>query len=189
MKKLTLTQQDYINAGKEYDLDPALILAVAEIESRGSGFLASGEPVILFERHIFHRLTQGRYSARYPGISNRTPGGYGASSSQHGRLQEAVALDRDAALQSSSWGKFQVMGFNGKVCGYKNLQDFINAAYRSEKDHLDMFLGYCEGNNLLRHLRAHNWAAFARGYNGPGYAKNRYDIKLAAAYSKWSKKI
>ena len=27
--------------------------------------------------------------------------------------------------------------------------------------------------------------AFARGYNGPGYAANAYDTKLAAAWRKW----
>ena len=37
-------------------------------------------------------------------------------------------------------------------------------------------------------LKAKDWANFARGYNGPAYAKNRYDVKLAAAYAKFSKK-
>ncbi len=31
------------------------------------------------------------------------------------------------------------------------------------------------------HLRAGRWAAFAKDYNGPGFRKNRYDEKLAAA--------
>jgi hypothetical protein len=29
-----------------------------------------------------------------------------------------------------------------------------------------------------------DWAKFARGYNGPGYAQNAYDVKLAQAYEK-----
>jgi len=32
-------------------------------------------------------------------------------------------------------------------------------------------------------LRKRNWAAFAKAYNGPGYAKNQYDTKLAASYA------
>ena len=35
-------------------------------------------------------------------------------------------------------------------------------------------------------LRKKNWAAFAKAYNGPGYAKNQYDTKLAAAYASFA---
>jgi hypothetical protein len=37
---------------------------------------------------------------------------------------------------------------------------------------------------LQRHLRAKDWASFAKGYNGSGYAKHGYHTKLAAAYGK-----
>jgi hypothetical protein len=36
-------------------------------------------------------------------------------------------------------------------------------------------------------LKAHRWAEVAKRWNGPGYAKNAYDTKLAAAYAKWAK--
>ncbi len=36
-------------------------------------------------------------------------------------------------------------------------------------------------------IRAHDWARFARGYNGPAYKKYRYDTKIAAAYRRFSK--
>ncbi|TWH25864.1 MULTISPECIES: N-acetylmuramidase domain-containing protein [unclassified Aminobacter] len=36
-------------------------------------------------------------------------------------------------------------------------------------------------------MGAHDWAAFARGYNGPAYRRNRYDTKLAAAYAIYQK--
>jgi hypothetical protein len=35
-------------------------------------------------------------------------------------------------------------------------------------------------------LRQRDWAAFARGYNGPGYRANRYDAKLAQAFARHS---
>ncbi|AZA64465.1 DUF3380 domain-containing protein [Chryseobacterium carnipullorum] len=57
----TLTEQDYINAAKELGCEVAAIKAVAEVESRGSGFLSSGEPKILFERHRFYKYTNGKY--------------------------------------------------------------------------------------------------------------------------------
>jgi hypothetical protein len=47
-----------------------------------------------------------------------------------------------------------------------------------------LMLRYCDKAGLMPAIRARNWAAFARGYNGPAYAKNRYDQKLAVAYAK-----
>ena len=41
-------------------------------------------------------------------------------------------------------------------------------------------------NHLVDPLRSRDWAAFARGYNGPAYAKNRYDQNLAGAYARYS---
>ncbi|WP_328515044.1 N-acetylmuramidase domain-containing protein [Ralstonia pseudosolanacearum] len=38
--------------------------AVNEVESRGSGFLPDGRPVILFERHVMYRQLQGREEKR-----------------------------------------------------------------------------------------------------------------------------
>src|SRR5690606_7984441 len=40
------------------------------------------------------------------------------------------------------------------------------------------------GSPLLQPLRRKDWARFARLYNGPGYAQNRYDEKLAQAYAR-----
>ncbi|NBT89135.1 MAG: DUF3380 domain-containing protein, partial [Flavobacteriaceae bacterium] len=35
-------------------------------------------------------------------------------------------------------------------------------------------------------LKAKDWAGFAKGYNGPAYAKNAYDTKLAGAYANFN---
>ncbi|MCR5643911.1 MAG: N-acetylmuramidase family protein, partial [Prevotella sp.] len=36
-------------------------------------------------------------------------------------------------------------------------------------------------------LQKKDWKAFARLYNGPAYAQNRYDEKLSTAYSSFNK--
>ena len=46
--------------------------------------------------------------------------------------------------------------------------------------------GEISHNRLDRALRTHDWVAFARGYNGPNYAINSYDTRLAAAYQKYN---
>lgn len=183
----TLTEQDYINAAKELGCEVAAIKAVADVESRGLGFLSSGEPKILFERHRFYRYTNGKYATSNPDICNKIPGGYGNESEQHAKLQKASKLNRDAALMSCSWGRFQVMADNWKKLGYKSLQEFINKMYESEAGHLDSFVRYIKNFGLLNHIRNKNWAKFAYLYNGPEYEKNKYDVKMANAYKKYSK--
>lgn len=180
-----ISEAAYQQAADELGVELATVKAVAEVESTGDGFLNTGEPKILFERHVFSRETGGKYDQAYPDISNPNAGGYGLVSQQHARLQKAAALDRDAALKSASWGRFQIMGFNYIPAGFKTLQAFINAMYRSEDEHLKAFVTFIKSEGLAPYLRRHDWAGFARRYNGPAYAQNSYDKKLAAAYRKY----
>lgn len=186
----------FASAAQQLGCDVATIRAFASVEAGPEGaFLDSGEPVILFERHHFYKHTGGEFAgARVPGFSEpwariceKSPGGYGPTSKQHLRLQAACALDREAGLRSASWGLFQIMGSNHAACGY-SLQAFINAMYRSVDDHLAAFVGFIRHDSrLLRALASRDWATAARSYNGPAYAKNKYDTKLASAYARFKK--
>ena len=104
------------------------------------------------------------------------------------RLEQAMALDRTAALLSASYGKFQMMGFNFAVAGFKTVEEFYEAMQLSEGEHLNAFCNYIKGNSLDDELRTHNWAGFAYRYNGPEYKKNQYDTKLAKAHKKYGGK-
>lgn len=188
MGEKSLTAEDLRRVAEVLDVDVATVSAVAEVESLGGGFLADGRPKILFEAHVFSRLTRHEHDATHPEISSREwdRSLYGGGAKEHRRLQLAVSLDRIAALQSASWGMFQIMGFNYARCGFKDVQLFVNAMYRSEGDHLDAFAIFVISQRLDRALRERDWAAFARGYNGPAYAVNRYDARLAQAYARFS---
>src|SRR2546429_7261866 len=88
------------------------IWTVVAVETFGCGYLPDRRPQILYERHIFHRLTHGRFDDEGD-ISAPTPGGYGARGAhQYLRLAAAIEKERDAALQSTSWGIGQIMGAN-----------------------------------------------------------------------------
>lgn len=191
-----LTRADFQRSAQSLGASLAAVLAVTQVESRGSGFLADGHPVILFERHIMFRRYADKFgrakalqqSTVYGDVINQTPGGYGTTASQPARLEKAAKLDRDCALESASWGLFQIMGFHWKALGYARLQDFINAMYRDEAGQLDAFVRFIKINPALHQaLKAGDWATFARGYNGPGYAANKYDMKLAAAFADYNK--
>jgi hypothetical protein len=63
------------------------LLAVLTVETSGCGFLADRRPKILFERHVFSRLTSHRFDADDPDVSQPSPGGYGPSGAhQYERL-------------------------------------------------------------------------------------------------------
>lgn len=186
-----ISTKDFTDAAELLGVEVAAIKAVAEVESGGAGFLSTGEPVILFEPHVFWRelVKRGIEPERYASFSDvlykkwgEKP--YGKSSEQHARLQRACLINREAALCSASWGRFQIMGNNHALCGCKTIQDFINKIYESEREHLMLFCHYIKNTGLVRHLKAKDWEAFARGYNGPGYAKNAYHKKMNTAYLK-----
>lgn len=179
---LRLTDADIADAAENLGVEAAVIRAVDEVESRGAGFLDDSRPTILFERHIFSRRTGHRYDILHRGISSPTPGGYGAAGAyQYKRLAEAIRLDRKAALQSASWGRYQVMGFNAELCGWPDVEAFVADMCKSEALHMQAFVGYCRANDLVRFLATHDWRSFAAGYNGRGNV-DEYSQKLAVAY-------
>jgi hypothetical protein len=190
IQRPTLVEQDFIDAATLLGCSVAAVKAVAEVEARGGGFDPEGFPKTLFEGHWFHRLTNGRFSQSHPTLSfpRWDRAHYGRTwQAEKTRLQQAVALDREAALQSASWGMFQIMGFNHKACGFENVQQFVNAMVSGERGHLLAFVRFIQTNNLARFMQQQDWASFAHRYNGPGYKQNKYDEKLARAFAKHSR--
>ena len=83
---------------------------------------------------------------------------------------------------------FQIGGFNWKLCGAKDVDEFFILMCRSERDQLDLFANFISSSNLVKYLKTKDWAAFAYRYNGPSYASRGYHTRLAKAYAKYSKK-
>jgi hypothetical protein len=191
--QLVLQPDDFIDDAARLGCSIAAIRAVAFVESYGGGFCPDLFPKTLFEGHYFSRLTKGKYDKSHPTISfpkwtPETKKFYGKGwQAERARLDLACTLDRTAALQSASWGTFQVMGANHAVCGFKTVQQFVNAMCKDSNAHLDAFTTFVLESGLDDELRDLRWADFARKYNGPGYAANKYDVKMAQAYDKFNK--
>lgn len=162
------------------------LAAVAEVESGPlGGFGSDGRPIILFERHLFSRKTSHQFDASHPTVSNTTPGGYPRTQAERwNQLAEAYALDPEAALQSASYGRFQVLGQNYSNLNMANAHEYVSKIAKSEKDQLEAFEGFVKANSLADELQRKDWAGFASRYNGPGYAANQYDTKMANAYAR-----
>jgi hypothetical protein len=190
---LKLVPTDFDNAAREIGVEAAAVHAVASVESGGrTGFDAQKRPKIRYENHYFRKLTKGRYDHSHPDLScaygsKQYKLTHGKKSDQWDLLHRAFALAPDEAVQSVSWGMFQVMGVAYKDIGWQDLQRFVLDMFASEGQHLRAFLGFCRHNGLVGYLKSHNWAAFARGYNGPAYAANAYDVKMRTYYNQYAK--
>jgi len=89
---------------------------------------------------------------------------------QYRRIVEAYGLDRSAALQSASWGKFQIMGFNYKAAGFNDVFAFVKAMCSGDPAHIKAFLKFAKTNAvLLDGLRTRNFEKIAEGHNGAGW--------------------
>ena len=190
----TLTNEQIKDLANKHGIEYAGLKAVVEVEASGKGFIGD-VPKILYEPHIMYRLlTKKNYITIRNNLMKAHPNlcyprwgtyKYGAESIQHKRLEIVSQFNRDTALESCSWGLGQVMGFLWKSLGYESLQAFINDMYESEAKQLEAMIRFIKVNGLLLALKNKDWVKFARGYNGSGYAKNKYHIKLANAYAKY----
>lgn len=184
-----LTDVDFLRAATSIGCTVAAIKAVCEVESPKGGFNLDGSCVTLFEGHWFHKLTGGKYSALHPTISYRswTKVHYGKNwVAEKGRLDRAMSLDRDAAIQSASWGRFQIMGFNYKRCGFATVEAFYAAMIKSEAEQLQAFVAFIKSQGLGDELANLDFDGFAYVYNGPAYKQNRYAEKMRAAHKKYA---
>ena len=190
---IKISESDYERAAKILRVEVAAIKAVKEVEAGGSGFFRTGYPKILFEGHIFWRelkkvgidpskITAGNEDIIYP---KWTRSHYAKGINEYTRLNKAEKIHESAARSSASWGLFQIMGFNYKLCGCDTLNEFITKMKKSEGYQLELFVRLLMSNGWDKYLRALDWAGFAKHYNGPAYAQNKYDKKLLAAYNKY----
>jgi hypothetical protein len=62
--------------------------------------------------------------------------------------------------------------------------DFLDAGGVDAQ--IELMVRFIQRNGLAGFLDTGSWAAFAARYNGPGYRRNAYDTKLAAAFARWT---
>lgn len=180
----------YRRVAEEINCEEAAVRAVIAVESATRGFLASGRPVILFERHTFSRRTRGTFDGKAPDVSNPKPGGYKGGEREYDRLAVAQSLNADAALESTSWGLCQIMGFNARLAGFDDARHMIDAFMDHEDNHIFGMLAFIVANQRMRRsIQNKDWSTFALLYNGPAYKKNSYDTKLAQAYNRARAKV
>ena len=193
-----LTDARIAEIARENGIHPAALLAVKLVESgTKSGFLDSGKPQILFEGHVFYKylkanvksLNMTQLCAQYPNIvyPKWDKSKYLGGEKEWTRLEKAREINVKYANYAASWGMFQVMGFNYKKCGCQSVNEFVKCMSSSQEQQLMLTLNFLKSSGLIAPLQKRQWATFARGYNGAGYAQNKYHLKLQAAYNNYLK--
>lgn len=184
---------DFKKAADVLNIEEAAIRAVHQVEAAGrNGFLPDGRPMILFEGHIFwsqlkklniapEKYVEGNENILFPKWNRNL---YKGGAAEHERLKRAVDINRQAALCSASWGMFQIMGFNHRLCGYDTVDMYVEAMEDSSNAQLMSFIHFLQNAGMDIPLRNLDWMKFASLYNGPCYAQNQYDKKLKEAYQK-----
>ena len=184
------TVQAVITIAEEIGVPPAALMAVVEVESGGrvlADVNGRQEPLIRFEGHYFDRLLRGkaRAHARKQKLASPIAGCVRNPRSQAARwkkLEKAIAINRVAALSSCSWGLGQVMGSHWKWLGYGSVDAMVAEARSGVRGQVRLMARFIEKSGLVVALCQQDWRTFARRYNGPAYAKNRYDKKMETAF-------
>lgn len=190
-----LTPSDFINCAAVIGIEEAVLRAVTAVEAKQFGFFENGKPIILFERHIFYKQlikTKGQVvadaiAAANPDICNRSTGGYQGGMIEYKRFDKAITIDSTCALMSASYGLFQIMGFNFAQAGFSSVEEYVKDITISEDKQLLALCNYVKNDKngtLLKYLQQRMWVSFANEYNGPGYAVNKYDVKMENEYHK-----
>lgn len=163
--------------------------AFMDVEAAGSGFDSKGRPKMLFEPHKFYAHLSGdeRAAAVKQGLAYKSWGEKPYPKDSYPRLIKAMAINEAAALMSASWGLTQILGEYFKDVGFNSVEEMVQAFMDSEAEHLEATVLLLKKWKVDDDLKAHRWATVAKTWNGPGYAKNKYDTKLAQSFAKWQK--
>ncbi|MDQ3796278.1 MAG: N-acetylmuramidase domain-containing protein [Pseudomonadota bacterium] len=191
-----LTQNDLNQAAEALQVESPTIKAVYDVQSGGVGFVGT-RPKILFEGHVFWQRLKthgidpeafraGNDDILYENWSNQH---YAGGLREYDRLKRARQIHEEAALESTSWGLFQIMGHHSQRLGYHSVMNFVTAMDVNEAAHLQAFCKFVEkthahGKPLVEYLRERDWAGFAFGYNDEQHRENGYDDKLEIAYNR-----
>ena len=157
---------------------PAVLEAISIVESAGFGWSRDGRMKILFEKHWFYKLLKGAQLNRAvklglarKGWVSPARGGYKeqkTTAAKYKILEQAISINEEAAFKSISMGKYQIMGFNHKICGFSSAKDMFYEFADSEVNQLRAFSNFLVKKNLQNALRNEDFNRIEKVYNGGG---------------------
>lgn len=157
---ITLTACKNILQKAGSTIEPAMLYAFIKVETGGAGFFSDGRLKIAFEPHIFRKKT---------GLI--VENGIDVPSKEWKAFSTAFNLNPNAAMESTSIGLPQIMGYHYKILGYKTVGAMWDDFKAGEENQVLALIRFIEYDlKLKRAMLSKNYEAIANIYNGPDWA-------------------
>lgn len=185
---MNLTVDQIKTIGRKYGLTFAELRAFISVESGGEGFI-KGRIVIQFEPAWYRKKApfapSGLWSINK--VENQTK--------EYIAFSDAFRKNANAAMEATSWGLGQIMGFHYKRLGYSSVGAMVDHFKESEYAQVEGIAKFITTDaRLFKAIKSHDWHMVAVLYNGAGYkdlakkyGREPYNISLEKAYIKWAK--
>ena len=152
-------------------IDHRILFAILDNESNQNGFYENGEIKVRFENHIFNEFLlvyDGRHTrhAFLPKYDYDWVHKHSLS---------------DLKLLSTSFGIAQIMGYHYEMLLHYSVGNMVKWWQLSELNQVIDFIHFCStyrSGKFMIALRDLDFDQIAKMYNGSGYKKNNYHIKL-----------
>jgi len=183
MDNRTITPDQTRELAAKYGVEYAALMAVITVESSGVGFNPpTGKLIIRFEPTWFERLSK----VADQHMHETWNGTAGNQEVEYTLFNSAFAIDATAAMESTSVGMMQVMGFHYNELGFNEVGELWDFAKINEVNQVELGLRFIKSvPALLKSLKSKDWPTFAYRYNGARYRDNQYDERLLTAYNKF----
>ncbi len=81
------------------------------------------------------------------------------------------------------------MGAHWEWLGYSSIDELVSEARSSVGGQVGLMLNFIDKAGLKTALQEKDWRNFARRYNGPVFARNQYDSRMATAFERWNRSL
>lgn len=175
-------------ARKQDAIHPARFLAFVSVETGGLGFSKeTGKIIIQFEPSWFRKKApfapSGKWSVNKIEVQSK----------EWPAFNDAFMKNPDAAMQATSIGLGQIMGFHYKRLGFASVGAMWDDAKKGIENQLNQLLMFIKTDTELWYaINAGDWHTVACRFNGYGFEalakkipREPYDISLAKAYEKY----
>jgi hypothetical protein len=180
----SLTSLQITNLATINRYEAAALKAVINVESSGHGSSEkTGKIIIQFEPSWFKRkyVDWKDHQINHTWVNN----GVDDQTAEWKAFNDAFSISPNAAMESTSIGMMQVMGFHWKLLGFKSVGEMWDYAKESEANQVDLGIRFIKANPTLdAALKTKTWRTFALYYNGQNYEKFNYHNRLATEYEK-----
>ena len=157
-------------------LDPRFCIAVAMLESNLEPYLPDVKfPTLKFYKYTFISYFQ---KPEIPKLIKATR----IEGEDYEAYKQASRISPKKAMLSTSFGLYQIMGYNYDDIGYNSVENMVKDFTDSVEAQIKAFIEYVRFINLDFAINKKDFNEFARVYNGVMYYKTEYISKLERAY-------